>query len=177
MRIAAHIGAFAAAFVLLGALWPYIGPKGAFPDLAALVALYLGLTARVRLASSAFGAIALGYMADVLMGTPAGAQALIAGTVCVLAHFANRRLLVRGMAVAALLSVLVGLFAGVATIGIRAYFGALPGGFGAEIGTILGSAALTGLAGPAVFRACRAIDRRLARAERERSLALEGLSL
>jgi rod shape-determining protein MreD len=175
MRIAAQVAVMAVLVVVLGAVWPHLPLGRAFPDLVALWAVYLGLTARNRLAPATLGAIAAGYLADVLMGAPPGAQALVAGLVCVTAHLVHRRLLVRGWMVASMLSVFAGLGAGLATLAVRGYFGATPGGTGLELGLVLSSALLTGLVGPLVFRLCRAVDARFARTERERDLALEGV--
>jgi rod shape-determining protein MreD len=175
MRIAALVAVMAGLIVVFGAMWPHLPLGRAFPDLVALVAVYLGLTARTRLAPATLGAIMAGFLADVLMGAPTGAQALVAGLVCVTAHLVHRRLLVRGWLVASLLSVFAGLGAGLATLAVRSYFDAMPAGLGSELGLVLGSALLTGLVGPLVFRLCRAVDARFARTERERELALEGV--
>ncbi len=177
MRIVAHVVVIGALVVLLGALWAHFGIGRAFPDLVVLVAVYLGLTARARLAPSVAGAIAIGYVCDLAMGTPPGAQATVAGTACVLAHLLHRRLLVRGLFVAVLLSFFAGLGAGLATLAIRGYFGAIPAGATGEVGLILGSAILTGIAGPMVFRLCQTVDAWFARTERERDFALEGIAL
>lgn len=177
MRLLVHVVVFGAIVVLLGALWPSFGLGRAFPDIVALVAVYLGLTAHDRVAPAAAGAIALGYVADVIMGAPAGSQALVAGAVCVLAHLLQRRLLVRGAVVAGVLSAVVGFASGLATLAVRAYYGAVPAGGGAELGLIAISAVLTGVVGPAVFRICGAVDVRYARSRGQGGLAFEGLGL
>ena len=174
MRIAAHVGMVAAIVAVLGAVWPHVPLGRAFPDLVVLVAVYLGLTAHARLSPAIVGAIAVGYVADVLMGSPPGAQALVAGLACTAAHLVHRRLLVRGWLVASLLSFCSGLGAGVVTLAVRGYFNAVPAGLSGELGLVFGSALLTGVVGPAVFWLCRGIDARFARTQRERELVLEG---
>jgi rod shape-determining protein MreD len=175
MRIVALVAMLAAIITVLGAIWPHWPLGRAFPDLVALVAVYLGITARARLAPAILGAISVGYVADVLMGSPPGAQALVAALACLGAHLVHRRLLVRGYLVATLLSLFAGLGAGLATLAVRGYFDAVPAGAGSEMGLVFGSALLTGAFGPLVFWLCRAVDARFARTERERDLALEGV--
>lgn len=158
MRIAAHVLFGYVAILVLGCIWRFLPLDRAVPDIAALVSVYLGITARSRLAVSVAGAIALGYLADLLVGAPVGLTALVSGTVCIVGHFVHRRILVRGLLMTALLAAFTGLWAALLALGLRLYLGWVPGSFGSELWSCFGTAALTGVLGPMVFRGSRAID-------------------
>src|SRR5262249_31304016 len=113
---------------------------------------------------------------DLLLGTPRGLQAVVAGIICVLGHLIHRRLLLRGRVVTMLLAAFTGLCAGLVGTPIRWFAGHLPDG-GDAIGAMVQAALVTGLIGPLVFRLCRAVDARFARTHREREAAREGLTL
>lgn len=173
MRNAAHIGAAYLIILVLGAVWRLF-PVQSMPDIVALVAAYLGLTAREQLAPAMFGAVILGYLADLLGGTPKGLMALTAAVVCVVGHVVHRRILVRGLGATMTFAFFTGLAAGVFVLIIRAFYGYMPAGLWADLGVLFGSALLTGLAGPVMFRISRALDTRFARTLRERDVALDG---
>jgi cell shape-determining protein MreD len=175
LRIAAQVLLAYLLVLLLGALWQFLPLGRAIPDVVALVAAYLGLTARYRLAPAMAGAIVLGYLADLLVGSPRGLIALSAGLVCLGAHFVQGRLLVRGFLFTVIFSATTGLLAGLLVLTLRATAGLATAGLAAEVVVLALSALLTGVAGPAVFRLCRLVDARLARTQRERNLALEGV--
>ena len=59
---------------------------------------------------------------------------------------------------------------------IRLFMGAVPAGVGSELAALLGSAVLTGLAGPPAFRLFRFIDGRFARTQRERQAPIGGMA-
>lgn len=172
------VGQVLAAYVLLaimGVLWRHAPLGRAAPDVLALSAVYLGLTARHQLAPSMAGAVILGYLADLLVGSPRGMLALTAGVVCAVGHFIQGRLLVRGTAFTAVFSALTCALAGLFVLLLRLSVGLAPAGLGAELGTLALSALVTGLVGPLVFRIHRRVDARTARTQRERDAALEGL--
>ncbi len=177
MRMAAQVGASFLLLLLLGALWRLFPVAGFAPDFVSLVAAYLGLTARERLAPSVSAAVIIGYLADLLYGTPVGLMAMTAGLVCTVCHLIQGRLLVRGWIVTAVFSALTALAAGFFVLVIRAGFSLLPLGFGHEMGGLLTMALATGVLGPLVFRACRSVDARFARTPRERSAAAGGVLL
>ncbi len=177
MRIAAQIGASFALLLLLGAVWRLLPLASLAPDFVSLVAAYLGLTARDRLAPSMAGAVTIGYLADLLYGTPVGLMALTAGLVCSVCHLIQGRLLVRGWMFTAIFSMLTAMAAGVFVLAIRAGSSLLPLGFGQGFWMVLTSALATGLLGPMVFRACRHVDARFARTPRERDAAAGGILL
>ena len=176
MRIAAQVLLAYALLLVFGCVWRFVPGWRAVPDVVALCAVYLGLTARQRLMTPTLGAVILGYLGDLLLGTPRGLLALIAGLICIFGHLIHRRLIVRGWMVTVVLATFTGLIAGVLSLMIRALAGLVPAGVGADLGMLVRSALLTGLAGPLVFRLCRIIDARFARTHREREAAIEGLA-
>jgi len=184
MRTAAHVLVGYALLLVTGAVWRHLPLHYAAPDLLALVALYLGLTARpvivgnlaLRMSPAALGAIILGYLADLLSGSPRGTLALAAGLVCVAGQLIHRHLLVRGRLATMALAFFAGLFSGLVVLLVRAWGGRLGLGAGREAGILFACALLTGLVGPLVFRLCRAIDARFARTARERDAALGGIT-
>lgn len=175
MRVAAQVMLGYVLVLLLGALYPSLPfVERAAPDVVALCAVYLGLTAHTRLAPSMFGAVVLGYLADLMVGSPRGVLALTAGIICIMGHVAHRGLIVRGWTVTLVFSFFVGLAAGLVVMALRAYLGLGGGGFGSELWLLLGSSILTSLTGPLVLRLCRIVDARFARTYRERDATLEG---
>jgi len=175
VRTAAQVAVAYVVVLLLSAVWR-LGPlPRAMPDAVALFGVYLGLTARVQVAPSVLGAIVIGYLADLLIGTPRGVLALDAGLLCLFAHLVHQRLLVRGWIYTSVFCAIIAVLSGVILMAIRAYMGVGPGSLSEEVWVLAASALLTGLAGPLVFRMCRVIDARFARTQRDRLAALEGL--
>ncbi len=168
MRVAAHVMLAYAVVLILGAVWPQ---ERAVPDVVALSAVYLGLTARHRVAPSLFGAIAIGYLADILIGSPRGLLALTAGILCFVGHFVQGRLLVRGVMFTFVFSFLIGLLASTLHTTFRLAAG-LAGDATTELSGMLIVALLTGIAGPLMFRLYRFVDSRFSRRG-----SLEGLLL
>lgn len=176
MRVAAQVLLAYALVLVFGCVWRFVPGWRATPDVVALCAVYLGLTARHRLAPATLGAVILGYLGDLLMGTPRGMLALTAGIICIFGHLIHRRLIVRGWLVTIFLASFTGLCSGIIGLVLRALGGLMPAGVGGDLGMLLRSALLTGIAGPLVFRLCRMIDARFARTHREREAAIEGLA-
>ncbi|HYU16274.1 MAG TPA: rod shape-determining protein MreD [Candidatus Acidoferrum sp.] len=174
MRLVAQV--FLAYFMVLvvSALWRFVPIGRAIPDLVALSAVYIGLAARERVAPAMLAAVVMGYLADLVMGTPSGLLSAGAGVMCLLGHFVQGRLIVRGAVVTAVFALVVGLVSGAVLITLRAWAGVLSAPFSSEVGTALLSALLTALVGPLVFRMCRRVDARFARTRRERDAAAEG---
>lgn len=174
MRETAQVLTAYVVLLLLSALWRFV-PIEPRPDVVALFAVYLGLTARQTLAPSALAAFFVGYLGDLLMGAPRGLLALDAIALCLLGHFVHRRLLVRGRVFTIIFSAAVAVSSGLVLMALRAFVQSPLRGLGDEVLVLLGTAGLSGLAGPLVFRAARAVDARFARTHRERVAALEGL--
>ena len=176
MRIAAQVLLAYMLILVCGSVWRFLPLDRAAPDLVALSAVYLGLTARSRLAPSTLGAVIVGYLGDLFMGTPRGALALVGGIICILGHLVHRRLLVRGWFINTVLAFLTGIVAGVIGLLVRVYGGRMAEGMGPELRVILYSALVTALVGPLILRLCRVVDTRFARTHREREAAIEGLT-
>lgn len=174
MRIVAQVFLAYALVIVVGALWRLLPLGRAVPDLVALSAIYLGLTARDRVAPAVLGAVVAGYLADLLLGAPRGLLATAAGLLCLLGHFVQGRLIVRGRLFTLIFSLVAGLVAGAVVIALRAASGLGTAG-GAELWGLLASALLSGLIGPLFFSLARRVDARFARTQRERDAALEGL--
>ena len=176
MRLVAQV--FLAYFMVLlvAALWRMLPIGRAIPDLVALSAVYIGLTARERLAPAMLAAVVMGYLADLLIGTPGGLLSTSAGLMCLLGHFVQGRLVVRGRLVTAAFAFMVGLVSAAVFMALRSWLGLLSESLASDLVTGLLSALLTGLVGPLVFRLCRKTDARFARTRRERDAAAEGLS-
>ncbi len=174
MRLVAQV--FLAYFMVLvvAALWRMLPVGRAIPDLVALFAVYVGLAARERLAPAMLAAVVMGYLADLLIGTPPGLLSTSSGVMCLLGHFVQGRIVVRGRLVTAGFSLMVGLVSAAVLMALRSWLGMLSGSLSSELVTALLSAVLTGLFGPLVFKLCRKTDARFARTRRERDAAAEG---
>jgi rod shape-determining protein MreD len=160
--------------LIFSALAAHLPVGRAVPDVVALFAVYLGLSARERIAPSMASAVLLGYLADLVIGTPRGLLAFSAGAICLAGHLVQGRLLVRGWLFTAIFSFFTSLLSGCLALAVRATLGDWLG-FARESRAMLVVALLTALLGPIVFRLCRGIDAKLARTHRERDLVLEGI--
>lgn len=148
----------------------------AIPDVGALTAAYLGLTARRGAAGAVGGSVVLGYLIDVISGTPPGLCALVFGLTCLIARTAQQRILVRGVAMTMGFSAFVALLAGVVGLIVGVLYGVPRAGAVTVLQNLALVAIASALAGPAVYRAYRRIDAAFARTHRERDHALEGLN-
>jgi rod shape-determining protein MreD len=165
--------------VILGAfwrLWPWDVLRDAVPDLGALTAAYLGLTARRDVAPAVGGSVVLGYLVDLISGVPPGLDALVLGLTCLIARRVQQRILVRGPAMTIGFSAFVGLAAGVLALLVRAVYGVPRASFGLELQYIALATIATAMIGPLVWRVFRRIDAAFARTHRERDAALEGIA-
>lgn len=179
MRTATLVLAAYVLCVIVGACWRLLPSDlllDAVPELGALTAAYLGLTARRNLAPAVGGSVAIGYLADVISGTPPGLGALVLGFTCLVTRSAQQRILVRGAAMTIGFSAFVAVVAGVLGIAIRGLAGIPVASVGVELRHLALVAVATALIGPLVWRAFRRIDAAFARTHRERDAALEGLA-
>jgi cell shape-determining protein MreD len=178
VRTATLVLAAYALCVIVGACWRLL-PAGilrdAVPELGALTAAYLGLTARRGLAPAVGGSVVIGYLADVISGTPVGLGAFVLGVTCLVTRSAQQRILVRGAAMTIGFSAFVALVAGVVGLIARAVAGVPVASIGVELQHLALVIAATALIGPLVWRLFRRIDATFARTHREREAALEGL--
>lgn len=163
MRIAAQVFLAYFAVLVMATVWRLVPGTEVAPDIVAIFAAYLGLTARSRVAGAALGAAAIGYLGDLVLGTPVGLQATTASLVCVFGHLIHRRMLVRGLTLTVTFSLLIGAVAAMVSLGLRAYFG-LVGDAGVGWGVIILTVMMTGVFGPIAFVAANALDRRFVRA-------------
>ncbi len=165
--------------LVLGVVWaalpiPVLGDTP--PDVAAVTAGYLGLTARRGVAAAVGAAVITGYLADLLAGAPHGLLALTAGLVCVSAIGVQRRILVRGWALTAGFAAATAALAALASIIVRLALRGPVAGLGTELWGLVRLGVAAALLGPAVIRLYRRVDAAFARTHRERDHALEGLA-
>jgi rod shape-determining protein MreD len=162
--------------VIVGAVWrllPWV--HDAVPDLGALTAAYLGLTARRNIAPAVGGSIVLGYLVDLISGAPPGLIALVLALTCVIARAVQQRIYVRGATMTIAFSVFVSVIASIVAIVIRALYHVPSAALSLELRHVAFAAIATGVVGPVVWRIFRRIDAAYARTHRERDHALEGL--
>jgi len=165
--------------VVAASLWRLLPTqvlRDAVPDLGALTAAYLGLTARASVAPAVGGSIVLGYLVDLISGAPPGTMALVLGLTCIIARNVQQRILVRGAAMTIGFSAFVAVASGLLALIVRAAYGMPRAGLGTELAHIVGATVATGLVGALVWRVFRRVDAAFARTHRERDAALEGLA-
>ncbi|MEO8704152.1 MAG: hypothetical protein ABI867_29135 [Kofleriaceae bacterium] len=164
--------------VMLAAFWRLLPAfsADAIPDLGAITAAYLGLTARRTVAPAVGGSVVLGYLIDLISGTPPGLCALVFGLSCLIARAAQQRILVRGTAMTIAFSAFVAVVSGIVAMIVRGFYGVPRPSFGTDLQHLALVTVATALAGPTVWRALRRIDATFARTHRERDAALEGLT-
>ena len=104
--------------VVVGAAWRlFTGTlHDAIPDIGALTAAYLGLTARRTVAPSVGGAVVLGYLIDIVSGTPAGMSSLVLAMTADLGRATQQRIFVRGAAMTIGYTAFISVFASFARI-------------------------------------------------------------
>jgi hypothetical protein len=178
VRTATLVLAAYALGVVIAACWrllPASFLRDAVPELGALTAAYLGLTARRSLAPAVGGSVAIGYLADVISGVPAGLAALVLGITCLVTRSAQQRILVRGAAMTMGFSAFVALVAGLVGLVARAASGIPVAAITVELQHLALVVGATAVIGPLVWRLFRRIDAAFARTHRERDAALEGL--
>jgi cell shape-determining protein MreD len=177
MRTATLVLIGYAILLIVGAAWSALpGPLPEMhPEIAAILSAYLGLTARRSVAAAVGGSVVIGYLADLLGGTPVGMYSFVSGLVCIFAHLAQRRILVRGWGVTLGFSLFVGLTSAVLVPIVRLVNFQPHAPFGTEALRMLGAGVATAAVGPMMLRLFRRIDAAFARTHRERDAALEGI--
>jgi rod shape-determining protein MreD len=162
---------------VVAAIWrllPWI--NDAIPDLGALTAAYLGLTARRQVSPAIGGAIVLGYLIDLISGAPPGLIALVLAMTTLVARAVQQRILVRGAAISIAFSAFVALVAGVLALVVRVLYRMPSAAFSVELQHVAQVTLATAVVGPLMWRMFRRIDAAFARTHRERDAALEGLA-
>jgi rod shape-determining protein MreD len=161
----------------VAAIWrllPWI--SDAIPDLGALTAAYLGLTARRQVSPAIGGAIVLGYLIDLISGAPPGLIALVLALTTLVARAVQQRILVRGAAISIGFSAFVALVAGILALVVRVVYRMPSAAFSVELRHVALVTLATAVIGPLMWRMFRRIDAGFARTHRERDAALEGLA-
>ncbi len=164
--------------IVVGAVWRLMpwAIQDAVPDLGALTAAYLGLTARRNVAPAVGASVFLGYLVDLISGAPPGLMALVLGLTCVIARAIQQRIYVRGATMTIGFSAFVALVAGILAIIVRGIYHVPTAAMAVELKHLALVAVATGVVGPVVWRMFRRIDAAYARTARERDAALEGLA-
>lgn len=165
--------------VVVAAVWRFMPgfTRDAIPAIGALTAAYLGHTARPHILPVVAGVAILGYLIDVISGTPAGMTAIVLVMTSDVARRTQRRLFVRGTSVMIGFSAFVSIIASLSQLLIRAVSNiSRIGSVALELQQIALVAFSTALMGPVVWRLYRRIDAAYARTHRERDAALEGLA-
>jgi cell shape-determining protein MreD len=123
------------------------------------------------------GVAVLGYLIDIISGTPAGMSSIVLGMTSDVARRTQRRLFVRGTTMMLGFSAFVALIASLSQLFVRAWFDVSRlGSVSLELQQMALVAISTALIGPLVWRLYRRIDAAFARTSRERDAALEGLA-
>lgn len=133
----------------------------------------LDLRARARGALDIPGvalALALGYLADVLGGSPKGVQSLSLACVYLLGRSLARRIYLEGVLPQVVFTLVGSVCASIVAVGLRWWLGAVPGL--SLIPVLIGQAVLTACAAPPVMKLLRMIDAQLSRGDAERSWLL-----
>jgi rod shape-determining protein MreD len=161
--------------VCVASIWRLLPIRDAIPDLGALTAAYLGLTARRNLAPAVGGSIVLGYLIDLVSGAPPGLCALVLGLTGLVARAVQQRIYVRGTSMTVAFSGFVALVAQVLAIAVRASYGMPRAAMWLELRHVALVAIATAVVGPLIWKIFRRIDAAYARTARDRDAALEGI--
>jgi rod shape-determining protein MreD len=164
--------------VVVASVWRYMPgfTHDAIPAIGALTAAYLGHTTRPYRATAIGGAVVLGYLMDVISGTPPGLTSLVLAITADAARTTQQRIFVRGTMMTIGYSAFIALFAALVKIIICVLFGIPRPPIALELQHIALIAFATAFVGPVVWRLFRRIDAAYARTHRERDAALEGLA-
>ncbi|HEY5923786.1 MAG TPA: hypothetical protein VIV11_19020 [Kofleriaceae bacterium] len=164
--------------VIVASIWRYLPgfTHDAIPAIGALTAAYLGHTTRPWRAPATAGAVVLGYLIDVISGTPVGMSCLVLGMTADIARSTQQRIFVRGTMMTIGFCAFIALFASLAKIIVCVLFGIPRPPVALELQQLAMIAFATALLGPLVWRLFRRIDAAYARTHRERDAALEGLA-
>jgi cell shape-determining protein MreD len=164
--------------VIVASVWRYMPGfmHDAIPAIGALTAAYLGHTTRPYRAPATAGAVVLGYLQDVISGTPVGMGSLVLGMTAAIARTTQQRIFVRGTAMTIGYSAFIAVFAWIAKLVVCVFAGIPRPPAALELQHMALIAFATALVGPLVWRLFRRIDAAYARTQRDRDAALEGLT-
>ena len=163
--------------IVVAAIWRHmpLAAADAIPNVGALTAAYLGHTARTVRAPSTAGAVVVGYLIDIISGTPAGLTSLVLALTTGIARATQQRIFVRGLAMTIGFSAFVAIVCALISLVVRALFGIPRADLAIEMQHLAFVTMATAVVGPLVWRVFRRIDAAYARTHRERDAALEGL--
>jgi rod shape-determining protein MreD len=178
MRIATIVLVAYVLCVIVASIWRFLPgfTHDAIPAIGALTAAYLGHTTRPHRAPVAAGVVVLGYLIDVISGSPVGMSCLVLGMTADIARSTQQRIFVRGTMMTIGFCAFIAVFASVAKILVCLLFGIPRPPVGLELQQMALIALSTALFGPAIWKLFRRIDAAYARTHRERDAALEGLA-
>ncbi len=178
MRTATIVLVAYAMCVVVASVWRFMPGfvHDAVPAIGALTAAYLGHTTRPYRAPATAGAVVIGYLIDVISGTPVGMSSLVLAITADIARSTQQRIFVRGAAMTIGYSAFIAVFTGLAKILVSVLFGIPRPPVSLEFQQMALVALATALSGPIVWRLFRRIDAAYARTHREREAALEGLT-
>jgi rod shape-determining protein MreD len=164
--------------VIVASVWRYLPgfSRDAIPAIGALTGAYLGHTTRPHRAPVAGGVLVLGYLMDVISGTPVGLSCLVIGATSFIARSTQQRIFVRGTAMTIGFCAFIAVFAGLSKIVISALFGIARPALALELQQLALITISTAIVGPPVWKLYRRIDAAYARTQRDRDAALEGLN-
>src|SRR5262245_7219180 len=159
--------------VVVASIWRHMPgfTQDAIPAIGALTAAYLGHTTRPHRAPVAAGAVVLGYLCDIISGTPAGMTSLVLAMTADIARSTQQRIFVRGTLMTIGFCAFVAVFAGIAKIIVSVLFGIPRPSVAIELQHMALIAFATALMGPLVWRLFKRIDAAYARTHRDRDAA------
>ena len=177
MRTATIVLVAYALCVIVASIWRHMPgfTHDAIPAIGALTAAYLGHTTRPYRVPATAGAVVLGYLYDVISGTPVGMSSLVLAMTADIARATQQRIFVRGTAMTMGFCAFIALFASLAKILVSVVFGIPRPPVALELQQMALIAFATALLGLPIWKLFRRIDAAYARTHRERDAALEGL--
>lgn len=178
MRTATIVFAAYLLCLIVAVVWRYMPGflHDAIPAVGALTAAYLGHTTRPYRVPATAGAVALGYLVDVISGTPAGMSSLVLAATAEIGRATQQRIFVRGAAMTIGYCGFIAVVASVARILVSVIWSMPRPGVALELQQMVLTALVTALVGPLVWRLFRRVDASFARTHRERDARLEGLA-
>ena len=164
--------------LVVAAMWRFMPgfTRDAVPAIGALTAAYLGHTTRPYRVPAIAGGVVLGYLIDIVSGTPAGMSSLVLAMTADLGRATQQRIFVRGAAMTIGYSAFIAVFASFGRVLVSVLFHIPHPRLGLELQQMALIAVATALVGPLVWRLFRRIDAAYARTHRERDTRLQGLT-
>ena len=150
-----------AALVIVSSLEAALPVAVPTPDVVLLVVLFVGLSARGRIASVCALALVLGWFADLFSGAPKGLHMVAYALIGLAARGASARILVRGPSLVAATALFFALVEGALVVGLRTSLSPQLGW--GSLRQVPLAALATAIVAPFVFRMLARLDRRFTR--------------